>query len=210
MKFPINYFVAFFFTACLLSCGDSKNKPVEKEPILLKKDKPRAKNDTTPHGVPVINIADTMSIPSMVVYVKDSASDGIRLSQKLNEIFDHKLPGYFKKQKITAQGPAMAWYKNQKAPFFFEAGFPVDKKPAKLPKGFYFKKIAASKVIVAHYFGPYEETIQAYQVLKDWIKDTGKQTAGQPYEIYVGNQYDENGKPIDPYKVQTDIVYPYK
>ena len=194
----------------LNACNNQPDGPVEKEPILLKKDKPRAKNDTTPHGVPVINIADTASIPLMIVYVKDSASNGTRLSQKLNEIYDKKLSEYFKKQKLTAQGPAMAWYKSQKAPFFFEAGIPVDKKPGKLPKGFFFKKTTASKVIVAHFFGPYEETTQAYQVLKDWIKESGKQTAGAPYEIYVGNPYDENGKPIDPYKVQTDIVYPYK
>ncbi len=30
-----------------------------------------------------------------------------------------------------------------------------------------------------------------------------------PYEIYVGDPIDANGKPIDPYSVRTDIVFPW-
>jgi effector-binding domain-containing protein len=193
-----------------LSCGNNNQQPVEKEPIILKKDKPRSKNDSTVSGVPIINISDTVSLPAMVLCVKDSAINNIRLSQKLNKIYGEKIPELIKKNKINAFGPPMAWYKTQKAPFFFEAGIPVDKKPVKIPKGFFLKKINTSKVIVAHFFGPYEETTQAYQVLKEWIKDADKHPSGAPYEVYVGDPYDSKGKPVDPYKVQTDIVHPYQ
>ncbi len=201
---------AVLLSFTFVSCGGNSDQPVEKEPIILKKDKPRSKNDTTPRGVPVINISDTVSLPLLVLCIKDSAANNIRLSQKLNKIYGERITEQLKKSKVNAFGPPMAWYTTQKAPFFFEAGIPVDKKPGKLSKGMYLKKVSTSKIIVAHFFGPYDESTQAYQVLKDWIKDSGKHPSGAPYEIYVGDPYDKNGKPIDPYKVQTDIIYPYQ
>ena len=104
----------------------------------------------------------------------------------------------------------MAWYKSQKAPFFFEAGIPVDKKPAKLPAGVTLKQIGVDSVIVAHFYGPYDLTGQAYTVLQDWIKDHKKKAIHPPYEIYVEDPMDKNGKLKDPYKVQTDIVFTWK
>jgi hypothetical protein len=42
------------------------------------------------------------------------------------------------------------------------------------------------------------------------MKDEKKMANGAPYEIYIGDPIDKEGKPIDPYKVRTDIVFPHK
>jgi effector-binding domain-containing protein len=198
--------ILFSFTSC-------KNNSDKKEPadtVLLKKDKPIAKNDTTPRPAPIINISDTVVTAYSIIYVKDSAINSVRLSHKLVKIYDTTLANFARNNKLTFLGPPQAIYKSQKAPFFFEAGIPVDKKPSKLPKGVLFKKVPQSRAVIAHFYGPYEESIQAYQILKDWLKDMGKRPSAAPYEIYVNETVDENGKAIDPYKVQTDIVAPYR
>ncbi len=107
-------------------------------------------------------------------------------------------------------GAPVAWYKGQKAPYFFEAGIPIDKKPAKLPSGTFIKQIGIDSIVVAHFYGPYDLLPQAYDALKDWLKDHKKTDKGAPYEIYVGDPFDSTGKPKDPYKVQTDILFPWK
>ena len=87
---------------------------------------------------------------------------------------------------------------------------PVNKKPAKLPKGVSLKQIGTDSVVVAHFYGPYELTPQGYTALKDWIKDHKKKIILPPYEVYVGDPMDKDGKLIDPYKVQTDIIFTWK
>jgi effector-binding domain-containing protein len=213
MKLNFHYPFIFFVSLILMifSCKDDKQKSaVDKSTIIVKSDKLRSKNDTTPRSVPIINISDTMEFPNIVLCVKDSAINNIRLSQKLAKIYGIKLAELIKKNKLKVTGPPMAWYKTQKAPFYFEAGIPIDKKPIKLPKGFEIKQTGGVRAIVAHFFGPYEETPQGYAALKEWITDEHKSIAAPPYEIYVSDPIGKDGQPLDPYKVETDIVYPYR
>ena len=159
---------------------------------------------------PVINIGDTLSIKRLVLTMKDSASTVERVGMKLGEIYGTKLGAVIKKYNLKTVGAPMAWYKGEKAPYFFEAGIPVDKKPAKLPKGMYARQIGVDSIVVAHFYGPYDLLPQAYDALKDWLKDHKKKQKGAPYEIYVGDPMDADGKMKDPYKVQTDVVFAWQ
>ena len=212
---PKNKFLPLLFCVSLLmllnACGEEEKKvpDVKSVPIVIKKDKPNKSTDL-PKSAPIINITDTVAARYHLIYIKDSAINSARLSQKLGKIFGEKLGDAAKKLKVKPSGPPMAWYKSQKAPFFFEAAIPVEKKPSgKLPKGILYKAIGGDSAIVAHYFGPYEETGQAYEALKEWLKDNKKKSKSPPYEIYVGDPIDEKGNPRDPYKVQTDIIFPH-
>ncbi len=209
-KYTLLYLL-ILFSIFLSSCGnnDQTNSPTDHPPIIIKKDKPNNK-DNNPQNAPIINITDTVSVPGNVLCFKDSAINGERLSQKLTLIFTEKIGLLVKKYNLKIIGPPMAWYKTQKAPFFFEAGIPIDKKVLKkLPKGAFIKHMNKDSAVVAHYFGPYEETSQAYGILKEWLTDQHKKQTTAPYEIYIGDPLDKEGKPIDPYKVQTDIVFPH-
>ncbi len=198
--------------ALLAGCKQKKSTPTPTtEPgIVVRKDTAKLKQEVQPARPPIIHIVDTVSGKYIVVYVKDTAASSQRISEKLANIYGTKLPAFLAKNNLTIIGPPIAWYKSNKAPFFFEAGFPVDKKPAKLAKGILVKNIGGDSAVIAHFYGPYSSTFMAYEALTDWLKDNKKKTAGLPYEIYVTDPVGKDGKLLDPYKVQTDIVFPHR
>lgn len=170
--------------------------------------KPTEKVPTEKPGI--INIVDTITTKSIVIYMKDSATTFERISLKLGTIYGIKLGEVLKKNGLKMAGAPMAWYKSQKAPYFFEAGVPVNKKPTKLPAGVFVKEINADSAVIAHFYGPYNLLPQGYDALKEWMKEEKKMANGAPYEIYIGDPMDKDGKMLDAYKVRTDIVFPRK
>lgn len=204
---------AFILLICLSNaCKDEKKPEIKPDApkIIVRKDTAKLKKEEQPGRSPIINVADTFAVKYLVLYVKDSAASSERISQKLATAYNVKLADCIKKNNLRSVGPPIAWYKSNKTPFFFEAGIPVDKKPAKLPKGIFVKNIGGEPALVAHFYGPYSSTFVGYEVLTEWLKDRKKKRSALPYEIYVTDPVDENGKMLDPYKVQTDIVFPYK
>ncbi|MEJ7588094.1 MAG: GyrI-like domain-containing protein [Ferruginibacter sp.] len=194
---------------CAIACNDNKkenNAPGKSKTDSAKTSEPIVESKKGP----VINIGDTISIKRMVLVMKDSAMTTARVSMKLGEIYGSKLAAIIKKNNLKITGAPIAWYKAQKAPYFFEAGLPVDKKPATLPPGTYIKQIGADSIVVAHFYGPYDMLPQGYDALKEWLKDHKKKSKTGPYEIYIGDPVDSTGKLKDPYKVQTDVVWPWK
>lgn len=203
------------FIALLLGAmACNNNVPEKKTTEIPKTDTPVIKAIKEPVAEtkrgPVINIGDTLSLKRMVLTMKDSAATAQRLTMKLAEIYVAKLSAFIKKNNLKISGQPMAWYKGATAPYFFEAGLPIDKKPAKLAAGMYIKQIAIDSVVVAHFYGPYDLIPQAYDALKDWMKDHKKTMKGAPYEIYIDEPMDATGKLKDPYKVQTDVVFAWK
>ncbi|MFT3680621.1 MAG: hypothetical protein QM791_10140 [Ferruginibacter sp.] len=178
---------------------DSSAKTGEKE-----KEKEEAKRP------PIINIMDTVSEKRLVIYMKDSAASFERVGLKLGEIYGNKLGAVLKKNGLKMTGAPMAWYTKTKAPFFFEAGVPVDKGPKKLPAGCFTRQITVDSATVAHFHGPYDMLPLAYDAVKDYMKDRKKKAGGKPYEIYIDDPMEKDGKMKDPYRVQTDIVFPWK
>ena len=201
------------FLVFTISCKSKKEEVKPTVPgttFIIKKDTARPAPDGSPQRPPIVNITDTIAARYIVLYIKDSASTSGRISQKLAKIYGVTLPEFIQKNKLSISGAPMAWYKTTKAPFFFEAGLPINKKPAKLPKGIFVKNVGGEKAVIAHFFGPYSITNMGYEALADFVKDNKKKRDGIPYEIYVTEPIGKDGKAIDPYKVQTDIVYPYQ
>lgn len=196
----------------LTSCKQKQPSTVKNnEPaIAVRKDTATLKQEVQPSRPPIIHINDTISAKYIIVYIKDTAATSQRISEKLAGIYGTKLPDFVAKNNLKIVGPPIAWYRSNKSPFFFEAGFPVDKKPVKLAKGILVKNIGGDSAVIAHFYGPYSSTFMAYEALTDWLKDNKKKTAGLPYEIYVTDPVGKDGKLLDPYKVQTDIVFPHR
>ena len=208
---PVFYTTAILVsTICSYSCGgnskdDGKTK-VDSAKIAERK-KVSPKPESRP---PIVNIVDTLVPKSIIIYAKDSAASFDRISLKLGNIYGVKLPLYIKKNNLKTAGAPMAWYKKDKAPYFFEAGIPVNKKGNKSVPGVLIRDIAAGKAVIAHFYGPFELLPQGYDAIKEWIKEHKKTVIGAPYEIYITDPIDKNGKPVDPYKIQTDIIFPVK
>lgn len=159
---------------------------------------------------PIINITDTLSVKQLVLCMKDSSANFDRISLKLGQIYGVKLATIIKKNNLKITGQPVAWYKARKAPYFFEAGIPVDKRPRKLPVNAFIKVIGVDSVVVAHFYGGYDLLPQAYEALTDIIKERKRTLKNKPYEIYIDDPMDKNGKLKDPYKVQTDVVFPWR
>lgn len=166
--------------------------------------------ETKAQRPPIINIVDTLTPKLIVIYGKDSAANFERIAVKLGNIYGVKLQEYIKKNNLKTTGPAMAWYTKQKPPYFFEAGFPVNKAGAKAVAGVQVREVAAGKAVIAHFFGPFDLLPQGYEAIKEFIKDNKKVIKAPAYEVYLTDPFDKDGKPVDPYKVQTDIVFPIK
>ncbi len=211
MNKTITGLTALLFAVSLLSCGggDKKEEATTKKAAPAKKDSTSKTTPASTKKPPIINITDTVSPKMTVVYIKDSAATFERISLKLGQIYGVKLAQVFKQNKIKMVGQPMAWYKTTKAPYFFEAGIPVNKKPAKLSKGIFVRDMGADSVTVAHFYGPYDMMTQGYDAVKERMKDMRRKTKAAPYEIYVSDPLDKNGKMLDPYKVRTDIVFPF-
>lgn len=204
-------FPALCIAILLIATGCNNTVPEKKVVEAPVKAEPKAKQPVVEaKRGPVINISDTLSLKRMVLTMKDSAATMDRVGMKLGEIYGTKLSAVIKKNNLKITGAPMAWYKGPKAPYFFEAGVPIDKKPAKLPKGVSIRQIGVDSIVVAHFYGPYDLIPQAYEALSDWLKDHKKTLKGAPYEIYVDDPIDSTGKAKDPYKVQTDIVFSWK
>ncbi len=204
-------YIAFYFIVIQFAAGcqaDDAKKKVTPEKIIYKVDTSHTESKIAKKP-PIINITDTVAVKQIVLCMKDSAGSSERIGIKLDKIYNKVLADIIKKNNLTKTGSRMAWFKNSSAPFYFEAGIPVNKKPSKLPKNVLVKQIGGDSAVVAHFYGPYELTYEGYGALREWLKDHRKKAAGAPYEIYVGEPIDSEGKAADPYKVQTDIVFPH-
>lgn len=188
------------------SCKANKEKENDTGPSVkkVKISKPVVKK------APIINIIDTVEIKRNLLCVKDSAATNEILIAKLTDIFTNKLPAVISAGKLKIMGAPVVWYQSKKAPYFFQAGLPVDKAPVKISKGLFMMKTGSDSAYLAHFFGPNELTGLGYDALTDMLKENKKRKTSSAYEIYIDNKFLEGNKKKDPYKLQTDIVMPFK
>ena len=199
-------FTIMIILFAVAGCKTKTEKPLPPPPLVRKE-----KGDSSgKQKGPIINVTDTIEQRRIVLCIKDSASTSSGMSVKLSNIYNIKLPAAIKAGKLKMTGQPMAWYKTQKAPFFFEAGIQVEKAPAKLIKGSFIKTTGGDSALVAHFFGPNDLSIAGYDALNEILKDRHKKKAAPSYEIYVKNPFELSKEKRDPYKTQTDIVMPYQ
>jgi effector-binding domain-containing protein len=164
----------------------------------------RAQNNAVKE--PTFTIEETMMPKRIVVYVSDTAGSPEEITKKFMQIIPVELGGFLKKNDLKMASPPLAWYYRWTPPFIFDIGVSVNKAPASTEGRVKLREIAAGKVVVAHFYGPYNLTGKAYDAVAAWMKQHNKTADGAPYEIYTGDP----GIEKDPYKVLTDIVFPVK
>jgi hypothetical protein len=156
---------------------------------------------------PIINIEDTVELSQTLLCVKDTAKTEQTLQQKLANIYNNKLPEAIKAGKGIITGSPTIWNDYKKGVYYFEAGIPIEKAIAKMPKGMYLKNTGKDSALVAHFWGPQTLIKSAYDALFETLKDKKKNSVAT-YVTFVGNHFDSSQ--TDPYKLKTDIVVTYK
>ena len=197
------------FSVMFITCKDSKEK-TPAPPPLVKKETGISSKTEIPQKGPIVNIIDTVEVKRIVFCVKDSSATSAGMSIKLSNIYNKKITEAVAIAKLKIVGKPIAWYKSQKAPFFFEVGIPVEKAPVKMPKGFFIKKTGGDSALVAHFFGPNVMSNVGYDAVLEMLKERNRKKAAPAYEIYIDNPFEVKKGRIDAYKQQTDIVVPYK
>ncbi len=204
------YFYIFIIAIYIVinSCSGSNEKVVSVTKAPIKKD---TAHSLTPilEKAPIINLQDTIGLKQTILCIKDSANNQERMYIKLCIIFNTKLTDCIKANKIKITGNPIVWHTKQKNAFFFEAGIPVDKTPAKPNKGMYMKNTNNDSVFIAHFYGANESSM-AYEALYEKLNDLKKQKIGEVYEIYFGDYFSSTKTKKDFYKLRRDIVLPYK
>lgn len=200
------------YISLIVTCMSSCKTKNEKLPGTLIEKKSDTHNTAAvvQKKAPTINIIDTVEIKRNVLCVKDSAATWEIMNEKLAVIFNKKLPDAILLGKIKMMGDPIVWYSTKKTPYFFRAGIPVDKAPTKMIKGMFMSSTGKDSAFVAHFYGPNEFTGLGYEALNEILKENNKRKSTAPYEIYKDNRFLEINKKKDPYKIQTDIVMPYK
>lgn len=208
MKKNISFLVFFHLSLFLAtSCGNSTEKT--RTTIATVDDKKIEVLPEIPQKGAVINMQDTVEIKKMVLCLKDSSKTREGMYAKLTDIYNKKLPDVIKANKLVINGAPMAWHSMQKTFFFFEAGIPVNNAPAKPGKGMYMKNTGGDSVYVAHFFGPNDLTKGAYDAIKEKANENNRVIVSS-YEVYVDNPFVSTAEPLDLYKMQTDIICPFR
>ena len=207
MKLKLFPQIVIVLSCTLFSCGGGKEKDAtevaKKDTVAAKPELPKAKG-------PVINIQDSLEVNQIVLCLKDSSSTVEGMYAKLSTIYNIKLQETIKAGKLHVMGSPMAWRTMQNDAYFFEAGIPVDRAPGKMGKGMYMKNTGTDSTIVAHFWGPLDQTKSAYDAVDERLVDIKKTKSSSAYEIYRGNYFLANNEAVDFYKLQTDIIVPLK
>lgn len=127
------------------------------------------------------------------------------IEKTMGDIFT-ALPAYIMKNGATITGPPMAITINFTNTFWdFEGAFPISKEIKGNDK-IKIKKSYSGKAIYLVYFGPYDQTMAAYDELHKYLKNKNLEENGGPWEVYLTDPSTES----DPSKWKTEIYYPVK
>ena len=151
-------------------------------------------------------IEEKMMPEQVVLLIRDSAEIKT-YTQVMGKAYG-EIMACIKGNKLTCNGSPFAIYIKWDSitmSSVMDIGIPVEK--AEKGNGrIRVEKLPAQKVVISTYFGPYDKTAPVYYALDQYIKESGMQQAGGPWEIYVTNPKQEK----DPMKVRTDILFPVK
>ncbi|KIC91823.1 SRPBCC family protein [Flavihumibacter sp. ZG627] len=142
---------------------------------------------------------DAMQVLTIMDTARTMGDIGPLLQKAYGEI-----DSLMKDHALEYAGMPMAWYYSESEPFLIEAAIPVKSAPAVTSGRVKFRKLPPGNAVVVHYYGPYEQSSQAYDRIKEWLKANNKRAVGSPYDIYV----DDPSKKKSMYEVRTDIVQP--
>lgn len=125
------------------------------------------------------------------------------LSETLGQILPEVLNS-IQSQSVSPAGPPIALYHLfSEQEIDVEGGLPVGKEfnpQGRVGVG----ELPGGKAAVATHIGPYEKLPEAYDAIQKWIADSGRQIAGEPWEVYVTDP----GVESDSSNWRTEVFWP--
>jgi effector-binding domain-containing protein len=174
-------------------------KDIEKGLASLKEiveKKPKKTSDEAMKVIPTtVNQQDLL-----MVHIKCSEKE---ISKNLGEAYG-KISAYAAKNNTHQNNAPLAiYYHWENDAFDFDAAIPVDKKVPGVDE-IKAGEIKAGNAVMVNYYGPYEGTGKAHNLIKDWLKSNNKKASGAPWEVYLTDP----GTEKDTAKWLTRVYYP--
>ncbi|MBE0647690.1 MAG: SRPBCC family protein [Bacteroidales bacterium] len=156
------------------------------------------------HGWPPIT--ETYMEEQIVLLIRDSAGP-----ETYGEVMGRgywELSNFIKRKKLTPKGHPFAVYQSWDSVTqfsVFDLGMAVefaDGGKGRITVG----EFPAQKVVMADYYGPYDQTASVYKALEKYTSQGGLEIIGNPWEIYVTDPMTEP----DTAKWNTQVLFPIK
>lgn len=114
--------------------------------------------------------------------------------------------GYAVQHGLAVSGPPFARYPEiGMGSLVIEGGVQLAAPaPSTLDDGIEALTIPGGPAAMAIHYGPYEQLIDTYRAVENWIKDEGRSPGGPPWEIYLTDP----GERPDPQTWETQIIQP--
>lgn len=150
---------------------------------------------------------EEVTLPGQVALtIRDSAGPGT-YSSVMGRAYG-EIMSFIQTNKLTISGApfsiAITW-DSVTMNSTMDIGIPVEK--ADKGKGrIRVQDFPEQKVVLAHYFGAYENVVTAYTILEQYLKENDYVVAGAPREIYITDPMTE----ADTAKWETRVAYPVK
>ena len=149
-----------------------------------------------------LTISETKTEQMAVVTIK-TTSDLANIAKTLGESYQ-KIGEFIGKNGLKVSGhPFSIYHSFSHEKIDMEPGMAVDK-VVKGNSNINVYEIPTTKVIRGDYYGSYEGTEQAHELLNEYIKTNSKKIVGSPWEVYVTDPMTEK----DTAKWLTEIYYP--
>lgn len=148
------------------------------------------------------------SVPARTAYLVKNKCTMAEIEQRLGLSYGGIMKT-MQEQGLKSAGAPFAIYYTDGAngTFEFEAGMTIaGDKTGKDVDAVKFTKLPASKVVVADFYGPYDQTGKAHAAIDTYLKEKGLTATGAPWEEYVSDPMLEK----DINKVLTKVYYPVK
>ena len=140
----------------------------------------------------------------LVLLIRDSAGPE-SYAQVMGKGYT-ELQVFVQKNKLTCTGHPFAIYHSWDSLTMrsvFDLGMSI-KESCAVSGRIRLEEIPAQQVVVADYFGPYDQTYQVYNALDKYIAQSHLKQSGGPWEIYITDPLQEP----DTAKWQTQILFP--
>jgi len=156
------------------------------------------------HGWPPIS--ETFQEDKIILVIRDSAGP-----ETYGQVFGagyEELMAFIKMKRLTPQGHPFAIYLSWDSTTqfsVFDMGIAVEYADGVAGR-IRAEEIPAQKVVLADYFGAYDQMTSVYKALEKYISQSGLEIIGNPWEIYVTDPMTE----ADTAKWNTQVLFPVK
>lgn len=137
-----------------------------------------------------------------VLFIHDTAATtaaiGLRFTRDYGELMQ-----FINSNHLTS-ARFIGWYYTTQPPWLMDIAVETDRLPAQTSGRIQAKMQIGGEVLIAHFWGPYQQVGEAYSKIQQWLVQNNRSARENPFEVYVNDP----ASVANPSELQTDIYQP--